>query len=115
MPQVEVNINGRRYQIACGEGQEDHLSKLAVYIDGRVREMAAAFGQVGDARLLVMVGLLVADELLEARAALSTVGRASYAEGPPAPASRDDDAGLAARIEAIAARIDGIAAELERA
>ena len=42
MPQVDVNINGRRYQIACDEGQEEHLTQLADYVDKRVQELVGA-------------------------------------------------------------------------
>ena len=111
MPQVEVIINGRGYRIACEEGQEKHLSGLAAYVDGRVAEMVASTGQIGDARLLVMVSLLVADELSEARGLLSEAGLAPRGEGSP----HDRDAGLAERIEAIAERIESVAAALERA
>ena len=70
MPQVDIHINGRRYQIACDEGQEEHLSQLAEYVDKRVQELVGAVGQVGDARLLGMTSLLVADELSEAYSTL---------------------------------------------
>ncbi len=115
MPQVEVTINGRRYQIACEEGQEDHLSGLAGYLDDRVRELVAAIGQVGDARLLVMSNLLVADELSEAYSILSKAGLQPRREGSPAARMDARDAGLAERIESLAERIEGVAAALEQA
>ena len=65
MSQITVVVNGRKYDIACDDGQEAHLTRLAQYIDRRVDELIAAVGQVGDARLLVMASLLVADELSE--------------------------------------------------
>ncbi len=61
MAQVSVEINGRKYQIACDDGQEAHLKRLGDYIDNRVQELIAGVGQVGDERLLVMVSLLFAD------------------------------------------------------
>jgi cell division protein ZapA len=66
MAQVSVRINGRHYQVACEDGQEAHLQKLAAYIDDRVSELVRDVGQVGDARLLVMAALLIADELADA-------------------------------------------------
>lgn len=65
MGQVTVNINGRDYNIACDDGQETHLTKLSEFVDKRVKELISAVGQVGDARLLVMASLLLADELSE--------------------------------------------------
>ena len=65
MAQVTITINDRNYDIACDDGQEVHLIKLSQFVDKRVRELIDAIGQVGDARLLVMASLLLADELSE--------------------------------------------------
>ena len=65
MAQVTVTINDRDYEIACDDGQENHLIKLSKFVDKRLRELTDVIGQVGDARLLVMASLLLADELSE--------------------------------------------------
>jgi cell division protein ZapA len=112
MPQVAVTINGRNYQIACDEGQEEHLSRLASYVDDRVQELVAAVGQVGDTRLLVMTSLLVADDLSEAYSTLSEAGLGPPEEGTPPITIHDRDAAFAERVEAMAVRIETIAASL---
>lgn len=72
MGQITVNIHSRAYQVACEDGQELHVQKLAAYIDRRVAELAGRSGlpgpsgQVTESRLLVMASLLIADELSEA-------------------------------------------------
>ena len=48
MAQVDVTINNRAYRIACDDGQEEHLTRLGDYVDGRVQELVSAVGQVGD-------------------------------------------------------------------
>jgi cell division protein ZapA len=63
MGQVKVSINDRSYTVACGDGEEDHVRELAGYINKQVMGLAQEVGQVGDARLLLMAGLMVADEL----------------------------------------------------
>ena len=63
MAQVNITINNRKYQVACDDGQEAHLTRLGSYVDKRLNELIAAVGQVGEARLLVMVSLLLTDEL----------------------------------------------------
>ena len=114
MPQVDVTINGRHYQIACDEGQEGHLAQLASYVDDRVQELVAAVGQVGDARLLVMTSLLVADELSEAYATLTEAGLGPGEDGAAPVSLRDREEAIAARIERVAERIESIAAGLDR-
>ena len=112
MPQVDVNINGRRYQIACDEGQQDHLSQLAEYVDKRVQELVGAVGQVGDARLLVMPSLLVADELSEAYSALEENDETGNGAGSDTGYERDE--ALVSMLEAMASRIEALASGLER-
>lgn len=113
MPEVGVTINGRNYQIACDDGQEEHLAHLAAYVDKRVQELVAAMGQVGDSRLLVMASLLVADELSEAYASLQKRGVDNDGELGPGPVSVDN-ASMVSALESVAQRIEGIAAGLER-
>jgi cell division protein ZapA len=66
MSQVSIRINGRSYEVNCENGQEHHVQRLAMSLAGKVSELVKQVGQVGDARLLVMAGLLVADELVDA-------------------------------------------------
>jgi|ETN01SMinimDraft_4_1059930.scaffolds.fasta_scaffold384461_1 cell division protein ZapA len=65
MGQVAITVNDHSFTVACDDGQEGHVTELAQYIDGHVSELSSSVGQVGDARLLLMAGLLVADELSE--------------------------------------------------
>ena len=62
MPLVNVMVNNRAYTIACDEGEEEHLKELAQHVDAKAREVLASVGQVGDARMLLMAALLIADE-----------------------------------------------------
>jgi cell division protein ZapA len=70
MSHINVTINGRQYRMACEEGQEVRLLKLAEALESRVTELRGKFGEIGDARLTVMAALTVCDELLDANARL---------------------------------------------
>ena len=65
MPHVSVTINGRQYRMACDEGQEHHLARLAHELDRRIAKLRTTFGEIGDMRLTVMAALLISDELAE--------------------------------------------------
>ena len=106
MPQFEVAINGRSYVISCDEGQDQHLSRLAEYVDKRVKELVSSVGQVGEARLLVMASLLIADELSETFAKV---------QDPNSFTSEQLEEEVANATESIAVRIEHIAAKLEAA
>jgi cell division protein ZapA len=73
MSHINVTINGRQYRMACEEGQEVRLLKLAEALESRVTELRGKFGEIGDARLTVMAALTVCDELLDANARLHAV------------------------------------------
>ena len=73
MPQVTVTIANRTYRMACGEGEEAHLEKLAALFDGKIEEMRGSFGEIGDMRLHVMAALTLADDLGEARRRIDTL------------------------------------------
>jgi len=117
MGQVSVIVNGRTYGVACDDGQEERIRRLAQYIDGKVADFAKSLGQIGDARLILLAGLVVADELAEANEALLRLRRSTPAATAAASQSTHDvaaDAVIAAGIESLAVRIEAIAEELER-
>jgi len=68
MSHINVTINGRQYRMACEEGQEVRLLKLAESLESRVEQLRGKFGEIGDQRLTVMAALTVCDELLDAGA-----------------------------------------------
>jgi cell division protein ZapA len=66
MNHINVTINGRQYRMACEEGQEARLLRLAESLESRVEALRGKFGEIGDARLTVMAALTACDELLDA-------------------------------------------------
>jgi cell division protein ZapA len=66
MSHINVTLNGRQYRMACEEGQELRLLKLAESFEERIQNLRGKFGEIGDARLTVMAALTVCDELLDA-------------------------------------------------
>jgi cell division protein ZapA len=107
MAQVPVEINGRAYAVACDDGQEERVRGLAQYLEAKVMEYAGKLGQIGEARLLLLAGLAVADELAEATETLRRARR-QPARDPAA------EAHLAHDLEALAQRIEAIAERLEK-
>ncbi len=66
MAQVTVTIAGRAYRMACGEGEEANLQRLARQLDERMEGLRKNFGEIGDQRLTIMAAITVADQLAEA-------------------------------------------------
>jgi cell division protein ZapA len=68
MSHINVTINGRQYRVACEEGQEGRLLEIAESLESRIGTLRGKFGEIGDARLVVMAALTVCDELLDVTA-----------------------------------------------
>jgi cell division protein ZapA len=117
MPEVSVEIDGKKYRMACEEGQEEHLLGLADRFNRHVVGLRGSFGEIGDNRLVVMAGIAVLDELNEAErrieelkrdiAELTTAGRELTIEAEELEQRFARRLAEAARkLEAIATAID---------
>jgi len=119
MPLVNVMVNDRAYTIACDTGEEEHLKMLAGHVDAKAREVLAAVGQVGDARMMLMASLLLADEHHEMAAKLAAgdqAASAGSAEKQSLHLRAEQAEGAAADVlESAAKRLEDIAARLAHA
>lgn len=125
MPEVEVSIGGRNFEVACQEGEQHFLRSAAKMLDDEARVLTSQIGRIPEARMLLMSGLMLADKSagmedrmreLEAKVAeqeeeisrlRSTPVQIERVEVPVVPAStRDTLAELAARAEALAEQVE---------
>ena len=103
---VTIRLNGNPYQIGCGAGEEAHVSELGEEVESIMQSLVASVGQIGEARLLAMVALILAD-----RAAGQTANLPVDSE--TAAAAADQDAAAEA-LEIAAARITTLATRLTK-
>jgi cell division protein ZapA len=108
MGQISLTVNGRPFSVVCEDGQEARIRRLGQYVDAKVAEFVKSVGQVGEARLLLLAALVIADELADANEALRL--ERSEAREPEAAAAVDAAANgihsIAQRVEALAARLE---------
>ncbi len=102
MAGVEIEVAGRRYHVACRDGEERHLEMLAETVDARARDAAVALGNLTEARQLLFASLLLADDLAEARRSGSP--QATSAEG----------SGVEDSLLEVAERLERLAEALEK-
>jgi cell division protein ZapA len=116
MGEVVVKVNGRDFPLSCADGQEARTRRLAQYVDAKVGEFTKGLGQVGEARLLLLAALVIADELSDANDALqqerNRAARAASAETIVEPTAAAVQ-GAASGIRSMAERIESIAARIE--
>ncbi|MBX9825928.1 MAG: cell division protein ZapA [Xanthobacteraceae bacterium] len=119
MSQVNVSINGRQYRMACEDGQEDHLRSLAKALEERIGALRGQFGEIGDARLMVMAAMTVADDAMEAGKKVQKleqeIAALKDARSSSAEKSQATQAALVAAFTSAAERIEGMAKKLNAA
>jgi len=116
MGQVTITLNGRTYKLECDDGEENHLKMLSEQMSKYVESLTGKMGQAGDDRLLLMAGLLVADELWETRKQLDDLN-AKMAQIHKDHATADElvesaQEELAGMIDATAERIQALSTRL---
>ncbi len=99
---VTIRLNGTPYQIGCGEGEEAHIESLAAEIETVLQSLVGSVGQIGEARLLAMAALILADRAHEGGAATDTAQTATD-DGSDAAAAALESA--ADRIVTLASRL----------
>jgi cell division protein ZapA len=106
MAQVTLRINGYAYTLGCKDGEEQHLQAMASEVERRIDSVKSVAGQSGEARMLVMASLMMADDIFEMR------NRLAEAAQPPAPEAKPDPK-LARKLNRMAKRAEDIAEGLE--
>jgi cell division protein ZapA len=116
MSQVNVTINGRQFRMACEDGEEARLSRLAEELDASIATLRTRFGEIGDTRLTVMAALTLADQLSETKEKLqrlepelATLRNASLASADHSQATQT---AVVAALNAAAERIENITKRL---
>lgn len=62
MPEVEIKIGGRSFDVSCQEGEEHYLHSAAKMLDDEAQALASQIGRLPEARMLLMAGLMLADK-----------------------------------------------------
>lgn len=127
MPEIDIEIGGRTFQVSCQEGEEHYLHAAARMLDEEAGVLSAQIGRIPEPRMLLMAGLMLADKtagledklrdmqdkLAGKEAELEQLRnmpapQPERIEVPVVPASVTDTlAEIAARAEALAETIDG--------
>jgi cell division protein ZapA len=111
LAQVTIKLNGYSYTVGCEDGQEQHLLAMADQVESRIESIKKLGGNYGEARLLVLTALLLADEIHDLRIEMEAL-HAAAATPPPSPTKAEAETNR--RIRKLAARAEQIAADLER-
>jgi len=62
MPEVQITIGGRTFEVACQDGEEHFLHAAARLLDVEAASLIGQIGRMPEARMLLMAGLMLADK-----------------------------------------------------
>lgn len=119
MPEVQISIGERVFEVSCQEGEESYLQSAAALLDTEARALVGQIGRLPEARMLLMAGLMLADKTagLEERLAVAEAELEQLRNAPVPPPERvevpvipqqlsDSLAEIAARAEALAESVE---------
>ena len=114
MAQVTIVINSREYAIACEDGQENRILELSKILEEKAQMLKNISGQINENMLLAMIGILVADDLVEARRNYSSddIEVEEYASEESIDLSAVDEE-ISQRLKIVRDEIKAVANELE--
>ena len=104
MSDVRLEVGGRRYTVACADGQEDSVRHLASMVDAKLAQMGSNLSN-NEAKNLLFAAILLADELDEAKKRI--------AAPPPPPKAEIDTSSVAKKLESLADALENAASRLE--
>jgi cell division protein ZapA len=116
VPELDVTIGGRSFQVSCQPGEEHFLRAAAGMLDAEASPILAQMGRLPEVKMLLMAGLMLADKTASVEDEVRTL-RARVAElearpvgtrdaGPIPPQMKAALAEIAARAEALAAKVE---------
>jgi cell division protein ZapA len=119
MPELDVQIGGRPFRVACQEGEEHFLRAAAQMLDAEAQPLVAQMGRMTEVRMLLMAGLMLADRTAAVEDQLRVArARITELEDRPAPEPLRSEVpvlppGLTETLAELAARAEAVAAQIE--
>ena len=118
MPEVEIRIGGRSFEVSCQDGEEQYLQAAAGMLDAEASVLSSQIGRLPEARMLLMAGLMLADRTAGMQDKLATLeAELAQIKSAPPPPERIEvpvmPAGVAETLAELTARAEALAALLE--
>lgn len=119
MPEVDITIGGRVFQVACQEGEEHFLRAAAAMLDTEATPLVTQMGRLPESRMLLMAGLMLADRTAAVEDELRVLkARLAELDARPAPPPERVEvpvipAEVAETLAELAARAESVAAAVE--
>jgi cell division protein ZapA len=114
MSDLEIQIGGRSFTVACQPGEEQFLLSAAAMLDAEAQPLVAQMGRLPESRMLLMAALMLADKTASYEDEIRQL-RADR-PAPPAPIAPPLEvipAQIPEALAEIAARAEALAQQIE--
>ncbi|WP_185803302.1 cell division protein ZapA [Pontivivens nitratireducens] len=61
MAEIDLDIGGKTFRVACADGEERQLQSAAALVASEAQNLVAAIGQLPESRMLLMSSLMLGD------------------------------------------------------
>lgn len=112
MAQVIISINNREYPIACENGQEARIMQLSQILEQKAQMLKDFSGRISESMFLAMIGILVADDLFEARKSSAPIAQPAQ-PAPQTPAAPVVDEQVMHRLSSILQKLQDLSSKIE--
>lgn len=117
MTEVELFIQGRKYDITCDEGQEERVAEVGQYVNARAKDIAGAGAAANENHLLVLTSLVLADEIKDLKDYLSEIqANPKSADGKATEKSvisEEEEKQIVSALDHLCQRIEGVANRIQ--
>lgn len=112
MAEVTITVNDNDYVVACADGEEAHLQEVAAIVNTEIKGLIETVGKAGEARLLLMASLLLADRLQDLGDGAETGDDGLVFLTRPETTEQESEA--ASAMHSAAQRIENLAASIKK-
>lgn len=115
MADVTISVHGKSYTINCDAGQERRVRDLGHFMDQRITDVAKTGGVIAENQLLVLAGLMMADEIFELHEALTEAQKHSKSGPVQVGLTEREQKLVAENILKLASKIEDLTQQMQKA
>lgn len=112
MPDIDITIGGRTFQVSCQKGEEHFLRSAAQLLDTEAQPLVTQMGRLPESRMLLMAGLMLADKTAAVEDELRAL-RARVAELEGGAPRQDASAQVTEALTRLAVQAEALVAKVE--
>lgn len=118
MPDLQITIGERSFEVACQKGEEHFLQSAAALLNNEASALTEQIGRLPESRMLLMAGLMLADKTAGMEEEIRSLRERLNAKDDEIAGLKEAsggaiDPGLTDRLGKLAERAEALAGQME--